>query len=107
VEARREDRKPYPPASTDNIFVGLYRYIYSKSKQPKGESCPNCMNKRDLLFCDLMGVLQVRSRVLREEGGATVWHVPAVTTAEEGLLWESNMIGDHYPLALLRAIFFV
>ena len=65
------------------------------------------MNRRDPLFHDLTGALEVGSRELRVEGiGATVRHAPAVTATEEGLLWESKMIGDHDSLALLRAIFF-
>ena len=32
VEVRREDGKPYPPATINNILAGLYRY--SKSRVP-------------------------------------------------------------------------
>ena len=105
MEARREDGKPYPPSSINNILSGLYRF--SKTCVPKGMVCPNFMNRKDPLFRDLTGAIQVRYRELRESGvGAMVRHAPVVTVEEEDRLWQSKVIGDHSPLALLSAIFF-
>ena len=38
VEVSREDGKPYPPTSINNILAGLYRY--AKSCLPTGVVCP-------------------------------------------------------------------
>ena len=105
VECRREDGNPYPPSSICNILAGLYRY--SRKFASEGGSCPNFMNRNDPLFRDLNGAIQVRFRELREEGiGAVVKHASVVTADEELILWESQVIGDHSPIALQRAIFF-
>ena len=105
IEVRREDGKPYPPASINNILAGLYRY--SRSCLPTGVECPNFMNRKDACFRDLTGAVQVRYRELRTAGvGAVVKHAPVITPEEENMLWESRVIGVHTPLALLRAIFF-
>ena len=52
VEARREDGKPYPASTIQNIMTGLYRY--SKNKAPSGtvHVVPNFMNTRDSIFRD-------------------------------------------------------
>ena len=64
------------------------------------------MDEKNPAFRDLRGALQVRFRNLREAGvGASVKHVAIVSEEEEDLLWESKVIGDHDPLALLRAVF--
>ena len=73
VEVRREDRKPYPPASITNILAGLYRYSQSR--------LPNFMNS---LFRDLTGAVQVRYGELHTEGvGAVVKHAPTITPQEK------------------------
>ena len=105
VECRREDGKPYPPSSITNLLAGLYRY--SKSFSDPG-SCPNFMNRKDPNFRDLNGAIQVRFRELREQGvGAQVSHAAVVLPEEEDRLWASKVIGDHSPLALQRAVFFM
>ena len=44
---------------------------------------------------------------LRIDGiGAFVKHAMIVTPEEENMLWETKVIGDHSPLALLRAVFY-
>ena len=52
VEARHEDRKPYPPSSISNLLAGLYRY----SKECNRD-CPNFMNRKDPTFRELTGTL--------------------------------------------------
>ena len=95
VEARREDGNPYPPVTIHNLMSGLYRH--SKSKVSSGIAPPNFMNCRDL-----QGALQVYCRQLRIDGiGAFVKHTTIVTLEEENMLWETKVIGDHRPLALL------
>lgn len=59
IEARREDRKPYPPCTIQNIMAGLYRY--TKYKAPTGAS--NVKSTRDpTTFLDLRGVMEVLYR---------------------------------------------
>ena len=51
--------------------------------------------------------IQVRYRELREGGvGAVVKHAAVVSPDEEQALWDSEVVGDHDPLALQRAVFF-
>ena len=105
VEARRDDGKPYPATSLKNILAGLYRH--AKSCAPKGKSVPDFMSRKDPSFRDLTGAIQVQFRELRERGvGAVVKHAPVITYEEEEALWQSKVIGDHCPLALLRAVFY-
>ena len=83
VECRREDGKPYPPSSITNILAGLYRYSKGCADDPG--SCPNFMNRKDPLFRDLNGAIQVRFRELTEEGvGAQVSHASVILLEEEG-----------------------
>ena len=55
VEARREDGKPYPASTIQNIMAGLYRY--SKNKAPSGTIVHNFMNTCDSIFRDLMLII--------------------------------------------------
>ena len=55
VEARREDGKPYPASTIQNIMAGLYRY--SKNMAPSGTVVPNFMNTRNSIFRDLMLII--------------------------------------------------
>ena len=105
VDIRREDRQAYPPSSLNNILAGLYRYC--RSCCPMGSCCPNFMNRKDPQFRELTGAIQVKFRELREQGvGAVVKHASVVTPAEESIFWERQVIGDHSPVALQRAVFF-
>ena len=105
VEVRREDGKPYPPATINGILSGLYRF--SKFCVPTGVVCPNFMDRKEPRFRDLTGAIQVRYRELRTEGvGAMVKHAAVVTPEEETQLWNSKVLGVHSPLALIRAVFF-
>lgn len=64
------------------------------------------MDRKDPLFRDLNGAIQVRFRELREEGvGANVQHVSVVTPDEERTLWESQVIGDHSPNEIREPFF--
>ena len=102
VEIRRQ---AYPPSSLNNILAGLYRYC--RSCCPVGSCCPNFMNRKDPQFRELTGAIQVKFRELREQGvGAVVKHASIVTPAEESFLGERQVIGDHSPVALQRAVFF-
>ena len=71
VECRRQDGNP---SSICNIIAGLYRY--SRKSASEGGSCPNFMNRKDTLFRDLNGAIQVRLRELREK--AVVKHASVV-----------------------------
>ena len=103
VEARREDGNPYPARTLSNLVAGLYRHC-----RESDAACPNFMNRKDPAFKELNGAIQVRSRELREVGvGAVVKHASVISAEEENALWESKVIGDHNPLALQRAVFFM
>lgn len=102
VEVRREDGQQYPPTTISNLLAGLYRECRKYDR-----NCPNFMNRKDPMFKELSGALQVRYRELREAGvGAVVKHAAVVSSEEEDALWVSKVIGDHAPLALQRAVFF-
>ncbi len=102
TEARREDGQPYPPSTISGLLAGLYRNCKQYDR-----NCLNFMNRKDSQFREITGALQVRYRELRESGvGAVVKHAAVVTPDEENALWESNVIGDHDPVALQRAVFF-
>ncbi len=102
VEVRRADGRAYPATSVSNILAGLYRYSKERVR-----TCPNFMNRKDPSFRELTGAIQVRYRELREKGiGAVVKHASIVSADEEDALWSTNVIGDHDPLALQRAVFF-
>ena len=65
------------------------------------------MDRKSSQFKDLNEALTVKFRELRQEGvGAVVKHATIVTSSEEDTLRASNVIGDHTPLALQRAVFF-
>lgn len=64
------------------------------------------MNRKGMCFKDLTGAIQVRFYSLWEDGvSAVVKHAAVVMAEEEDILWHSNTIGDHDPLALQRAFF--
>lgn len=90
------------PPIISNLLAGLYRECRKYDR-----NCPNFMNRKDPMFKELSGALQVRYRELREAGvGAVVKHAAVVSSEEEDALWVSKVIGDHAPLALQRAVFF-
>ena len=65
------------------------------------------MDRKNTRFRELTGAMQVRFRELRKAGvGAVVKHAPIVTPEEEDLLWSSEIMGVHSPLALQRAVFY-
>ena len=102
VEARRENGDAYPARTLSNLLAGLYRHC-----REYDAACPNFMNRKDPVFKELNGAIEVRSRELREAGvGAMVKHAAVISEQEEHALWESKVIGDHNPLALQRAVFF-
>ncbi len=102
TETRREDGKPYPPSSINGLLAGLYRKCREYDR-----NCPNFMDRKDTKFRELTGALQVRFRQLRESGvGAITKHAEVITPVEEDALWEMEIIGDHNPVALQRAVFF-
>ncbi len=100
TEARREDGQAYPPSTNSGLLAGLHCNCKQYDR--------NFMNRKDSKFRELTGALQVRYRELCELGvGTVVKHTAVVTPDEENALWESKVIGDHDPLALQRAVFFV
>ena len=102
VEVRRGDQQPYPPTSISNILSSLYRY--SREHDPE---CPNFLNRRNVAFKELNVAIYVHYRELHQAGvGAIVRHAPVVEDYEGEMLWEKNILGDHSPLALQRAVFF-
>lgn len=59
------------------------------------------MNQKDSLFRDLTGAVQVKLCELHKQGvGAVVKHAPVVSQDEEDMLWTTNTISDHSPIAL-------
>ena len=59
----KEDGKPYPPSTIQNIMAGLYRY--TKDKAPTGTVVLKFMSTRDPTFRDLRGAMEVRYQRLR------------------------------------------
>jgi len=100
VQILRNNGNPYLPTSILNILAGLYQYC--KALVP---DCPNFMDTRNQHF---MGALQVRYHELHKEGvRMVVKHAPIVTEEEEeDTLWRNIMV-EHSPLPLQRAMFFL
>ena len=76
VEAQREDGKPYPVSTIQNIMAGLYRY--SKTKAPSGTVVPNTC---DSIFRDLMLI----------GWSVNVW---TILTSWYGLSWSFDLLGS-------------
>ena len=64
------------------------------------------MCRKNPSFQDLTGAIQMRYRELRQGVGAVVKYASVITSEEEEACWQSKVIGDHRPLALLRAVFY-
>ena len=70
IEARRAYGNPYPASSISNLLAGLYRHC-----KEHDANCLNFMNRKDPVFQDLNGALQVRHQSLHKLGvGAVVKH---------------------------------
>ena len=71
---------------------------------------PSFMDRKNKQFCDLTGALQIRHlyhELCKEGVGTVVKHAPIDTEEEEeeDTLWRNNIIGEHSPLAVQRAVF--
>jgi hypothetical protein len=63
------------------------------------------MNRKDALFRELTGAVQVTFRELCEQGvGAVVKHASVITPEEEQAFGDSKVLGSHSPVALHRAV---
>ena len=83
-------------------MAGLYHY----SRECDRDS-PNFMNRKDLIFKELTGTLEVTCRQIRREGvGASVKHTAAFLPEPEYTLWNLKVIGDHSPVTLQWAVTF-
>ena len=99
IECRRVDGKPYPASTLYQILAGLLRYSHSKSF--------DFLDKKDPRLSSLRGACDSVSRHLRKEGiGAEVKHAAIFTLEEEDQMWTTEALGTHYPLGLVRAVFY-
>ena len=65
-------------------------------------------DKRDVRFREFRGTMESVYQDLHSKGvGAVVRHTPIITKEEEENLWDKGIIGDHSPLALVRAVFYL
>ena len=98
VEARRENRDPYPARTLSILLVGQNRHC-----QECDAACRNFTNRKVPHFKQLNRAIQVRSRELCESGvGAVVKHATIITEQDEHALRESKVISDYnFPQTLI------
>ena len=102
AETRKTNGEPYTPKTLYAILTGILRYM-----KEDDDANPNFLNKEDGRFKKLHNTIDSVFRKLRASGvGAEKKTAEPFTKEEEAQLWESGVIGDHAPRALLRAIFF-
>ena len=101
METRREDGKPYPPASLKSLISALNR-ILQANKAPF-----SVFDKKDPQFRDLMLTLDSVSSELHREGiGAQCKSASVITYENENILWEKGLLGDDSPRMLQHTVFF-
>lgn len=102
VEVRRKDGGKYPPTTIHMLLCSLQRIMRRKSRHPF-----NIFDKKDVRFRGFHGTMETVFQSLHKEGvGTEVKHTPAISDEEEADLWRKKILGDHSPLALVRAVFY-
>ena len=103
IEVRRKDGSEYPPATIHMLLCGLQRIMQRESEQ-----LFEIFAKGDVHFRNLHGTMESMFQQLHKKGvGAMVKHASAITDEEENHIWQSGIIGDYSPTALLRAVFYL
>ena len=100
LEDRRKDAKPYPPNTLHQLVCGILCYVR--------ELKPDIDFFKDKEFAGLRRTLDAEMKSLRAQGlGIVVKQAQPITPADEEKLWESGILGDHSPQALLDTMVFM
>ena len=99
LEIRRTDGKPYTPDSLYSIFAGLNRGL-------KYSGRPQTSLMRDPLFSSCRDVLEAEMARLHNTGKFYKKSVTVIGAAEENILWEKGLLGDHTPQALIDTLIY-
>ena len=101
METRREDGKPYPPASL-RCLLSAFNRILQDNKAPF-----SVFDKKDPQFRDLLRTLDTVSSELHREGiGAQHKSAAVISYEDENVLWEKGLLGDDSPRKLQHTIFY-
>ena len=83
-------------------MCGLIRHIRQNGGKPDIDLF------QDRAFADFRNTLDAEMKRLKQTGlGSQAKQAEPLTEAEEEILWEKGIIGDHSPQALLNAVFFL
>ena len=101
-EARKKDSgQDYPPDTLYALVVSLQRHVRTAGKRPELDFF------KQPEFDDMKRTLDAKMKELTEKGVDTEKRKAQVITEEmEDYLWESKLLGDHSPQALLDTIVF-
>ena len=100
LEARQKDGKPYPPNILHQLVCGIIRYVR--------ELKPDINFFKDKEFAGLCCTLDAEMKSLSAQGlGTVVKQAQPITPADKEKLWESGILGDHSPQALLDTMVFM
>ena len=103
IEVRKRNGSRYPPSTIHLILCGLQRIMRLKNAAPF-----DIFSKRDVRFNPLHKTMESVFQQLHNEGvGTVVQHTSIITATEEASLWAKGVLGDHSPLSLVRAVFYL
>ena len=101
LETRREDGKPYPPATIRSLLSGLNRMLRA-NKAPF-----SILDKGDSRFRPLLNTMDTISSDLHREGiGAERKSAGVITPEDEDKMWEDGALGLSPPKVLQHTVFF-
>ena len=99
LEVRKTDGTEYPPQTLHHIVCELMRH----NRRNGGK--PDINVFQDRAFADFRKTLNAEMKRLKQTGlGSQAKQAEPLAEAEEKILWEKGIIGDHSPQALLNAV---
>ncbi len=101
LETRRENGKPYPPASIRSLLSGLNRVL-------RANNAPfSILDKGDVRFLPLLNTMDTVSSELHREGvGVERKSAGVISPEDEEKMWQEGAFGLSPPKVLQQTVFF-
>ena len=101
LEIRTKQGKEYSPDTLHHLICGILRHV-------RETSMPTVDFFKDIEYANFRKTLDSEMKRIRRTGkGSTKKKAEPLTVNDQEKLWESGLLGDHSPNALLNTIFYM
>ena len=100
-EARKSSGEAYPPRSLYNLVASIQRHY--KDERDRPDMC--FLDDKDKTFKPVRDMLDAVMKDLHAQEGNNCQQTDPVTTEDEEILWQTNVVGIHTSKALSNAVF--